>query len=69
MGNSERRTVYKNFELLNLHTNAHDFLHANYERYLKMHVLSDLKKPIIGLTLFLIYYLLIHLRLTETKLI
>jgi len=35
MGNSERRTVYKNFELLNLHTNAHDFLHANYERYLK----------------------------------
>ena len=35
MGNSERRTVYKNFELLNLHTNAHDFSHANYERYLK----------------------------------
>ena len=35
MWNSERRTVYKNFELLNLHTNAHDFLHANYERYLK----------------------------------
>jgi hypothetical protein len=35
MGNTERRTVYKNFELLNLHTNGHDFSHKNYERYLK----------------------------------
>jgi hypothetical protein len=35
MGNTERRTVYKNFELLNLHTDAHDFTHKNYERYLK----------------------------------
>jgi hypothetical protein len=35
MGNTERRTVYKNFEVLNLHTNAHDFSHKNYERYLK----------------------------------
>ena len=35
LGNGEHRTVYKNFELKNLHVNSPDFSHSLYEKYLK----------------------------------
>ena len=35
VGNTEKRQVYKNFELSNLHQNLPDFSHANYEYYLE----------------------------------
>ena len=35
VGNTEKRIVYKNFELLNLHQNKQDFTHTNYEHYLE----------------------------------
>ncbi len=35
VGNTEKRIVYKNFELLNLHQNKPDFTHTNYEHYLE----------------------------------
>jgi hypothetical protein len=35
MGNTEKRVVYKNFELQNLHQNLPDYSHTNYEHYLE----------------------------------
>jgi hypothetical protein len=35
LGNSEAKTVYQNFELLNLNTNAVDYTHQLYTRYLQ----------------------------------
>jgi len=35
VGNTEKRVVYKNFELNNLHQNAQDYSHSNYEYYLE----------------------------------
>jgi hypothetical protein len=35
VGNTEKRMVYKNFELNNLHQNLPDYTHINYERYLE----------------------------------
>ena len=35
LGNSEAKTVYQNFELLNLNTNAFDYSHQLYTRYLQ----------------------------------
>jgi hypothetical protein len=35
LGNSETKTLYRNFELLNLHTNAVDHTHQLYTRYLQ----------------------------------
>ena len=35
MGNTEKRIVYKNFELQNLHQNLPDYSHTNYESYLE----------------------------------
>ena len=35
VGNTEKRIVYKNFELLNLHQNLPDYSHTNYENYLE----------------------------------
>ena len=35
VGNTEKRILYKNFELLNLHQNKQDFSHINYEHYLE----------------------------------
>ena len=35
VGNTEKRILYKNFELLNLHQNSQDFTHTNYEHYLE----------------------------------
>ena len=34
MGNTEARTVYRNFDLQNLHINSADPTHALYQRYL-----------------------------------
>jgi hypothetical protein len=34
-GNTDKRVVFKNFELDNLHVNKLDFTHNNYETYLK----------------------------------
>jgi hypothetical protein len=33
MGNTEARTVYRNFDLQNLHINSADPTHALYQRY------------------------------------
>ena len=35
LGNTEKRVVYKNFELQNLHQNIPDYSHTNYEYYLE----------------------------------
>ena len=35
VGNTEKRVVYKNFELNNLHQNVQDYSHTNYEYYLE----------------------------------
>jgi hypothetical protein len=35
VGNTEKRIVYKNFELQNLHQNLPDYSHTNYEHYLE----------------------------------
>ncbi len=35
VGNTEKRVVYKNFELNNLHQNSPDFSHTTYEYYLE----------------------------------
>ena len=37
LGNTEKRTVYDNFELHNLNLNAHDYSHELYEKYLENH--------------------------------
>lgn len=35
LGNTEKRLVYDNFELQNLNSNAQDFTHSNYQKYLE----------------------------------
>jgi hypothetical protein len=35
LGNTESRIVYKNFNLENLNSNAHDESHYNYQKYLQ----------------------------------
>lgn len=35
LGNTESRTIYQNFELMNLNTNAPDRSHTLYNRYLQ----------------------------------
>jgi hypothetical protein len=35
MGDNEKRVVYNGFELLNLNSNAHDYMHELYQKYLE----------------------------------
>ena len=35
MGNTEKREIYKQFELKNLNTNAMDYTHYTYQNYLE----------------------------------
>jgi hypothetical protein len=37
LGNTEARTIYQNFELLNLNSNAPDRTHELYTKYLQSH--------------------------------